>query len=358
MKLHLLGLLFPLLLLFFFVNSASAEDQVLVDFLYFDPSTDPNYCSICPTWVAAYESFLEKNETLTTIRDTYGEVSFEWIEYYSEEGQEKARTFSLAAFNSAVISLGESSFTAIEGVFNETYIRATIDAYLESSTPPPPPQNPPLAVFVLTAFSLGILETFSPCLIALLSFTLSFTIGQSTGFKENMLKVMTFGFGFVSSAVLLGLIIGMVFLSNPSFQNILMWASSLGAIILGLNLLGVLKAPLDTKPLISRLARKHVVTYAGLLGLGVVFYFLDPCIAPVFFAMLPLLAHAQFLLILLTFSVGMIIPFIALGFVAGFISKLARTTYRHKSKIRALSGLILIGYSIYIIFLVLGPALV
>jgi cytochrome c biogenesis protein CcdA len=357
MKRNLLTPLFPLLLAFLFVNSAAAQNQVYVDFLFWDPSTSPVYCPTCPSWVAAYESFLEKNDTLTAIQGTYGEVSFEWIEYYSDEGQAKAQLFSLAAPNPAVISLGENNFTVVEGDFDEAYIRATIDAYLEYSSPPPPPQLP-LVVLVLTAFSLGVLETFSPCLIALLSFILSFTIGRSTDFKENMSQVLAFGIGFVFSAVLLGLIIGMVFLSNPSFQHILMWVTSLGAILLGLNLLGVLKLPFDTKPLISTLARKHVLTYAGLFSLGIVFYFLDPCIAPVFFAMLPLLAHTQFLLVLLTFSVGMLLPFIALGFVAGSISKLARTTYRHKSKIRALSGLILIGYSIYIIFVVLNPALV
>jgi cytochrome c biogenesis protein CcdA len=46
---------------------------------------------------------------------------------------------------------------------------------------------------------------------------------------------------------------------------------------------------------------------------------------------------------------GVIIPFIGIGLLAGSISKLARSTYRHKSKIRAISGLILIAYSIYLI---------
>jgi cytochrome c biogenesis protein CcdA len=43
------------------------------------------------------------------------------------------------------------------------------------------------------------------------------------------------------------------------------------------------------------------------------------------------------------------VPFVGIGVVTGSISKLARNMYRHKSKIRIISGLILICYAIYLI---------
>jgi len=114
--------------------------------------------------------------------------------------------------------------------------------------------------------------------------------------------------------------------------------------------LGLLKIPFETKPLVKKLARKYVLTYGGLVLLGSLFYFLDPCIAPIFIAMLPILSLEALPLILLIFSLGVILPFFLIGILAGSISKLARGTYKHKSKIRAISGLILIAYAIYLIF--------
>jgi cytochrome c biogenesis protein CcdA len=54
-------------------------------------------------------------------------------------------------------------------------------------------------------------------------------------------------------------------------------------------------------------------------------------------------------LILFVFSLGVMTPFIGFGILAGSISKLARSTYRHKSAIRAASGLMLIAFAIYLI---------
>jgi len=203
---------------------------------------------------------------------------------------------------------------------------------------------------VLTlAFSFGFFETFSPCLIILLAFILSYTIGETTGFKKNFSQVMIFGGGFLLAALVLGLAFGLVFLSMPTLTFSLTLGVSIFAILFGLNLLGVFKVPVETKPAIQKLAKKYVFTYLGLFFLGFVFYFLDPCIAPIFVSMVPLLYLTYLPLILLIFCIGAIIPFIVIGASAGSISKLTRSVYRNRTKIRAISGLILIGYALYLI---------
>jgi cytochrome c biogenesis protein CcdA len=53
------------------------------------------------------------------------------------------------------------------------------------------------------------------------------------------------------------------------------------------------------------------------------------------------------------FCLGAIIPFICIGLFAGSVSKLARTTYKHRFIIRAISGSILISYAIYLAVLLL-----
>ena len=343
----------PVILCMLFIVFAGvvySSNQVVVDFLFWDPSKDPNWCPTCEPWLIAYEDFLRKNETVNTIRNNYtSQVLFNWIEYYSQAGEIKRQLYNITQTNSMIIKDEEDNFTIIEGAFNETYIREVIDAYLESTPPPPPPPPQPLIGVLALAFSLGFFETFSPCLVAMLSFILSYTIGQSNQFRGSMLKVMTFGIGFVSAAALLGLAVGITFLSMPMLNSVLLWILCIIVILLGFNLLGLLEMPFQTKPLIQKLTRKYVTTYTGLVVLGFLFYFLDPCIAPIFFAVLPLLTRAEFLLILLVFCLGVILPFVGIGFVAGSISKLTRSTYRHRSKIRAVSGLILIAYALYLI---------
>lgn len=211
-----------------------------------------------------------------------------------------------------------------------------------------------LMAILTLAITLGFFETFSPCVMIMLSFILSYTISKTTGFKSGFLQVMMFGAGFLSAAAILGLAFGMVFLSMPTLQFYLTWIVCIFAIIFGLGLLGILKPPFETKPLIRKLARKYVFTYVGLIILGFVFYFLDPCIAPIFVSMVPILFSGYLTLILLAFCIGAVIPFIGIGLFAGSVSKLVRSTYRHQFIIRAISGLLLIGYALYlIIFLML-----
>jgi len=337
-----------LVLAFVFLLSsivAYSSEQVIVEFLYSNPRSDPLYCDTCPSWVALYNKFLAINDTMNSIRRDYeGEVVFEWINITSDEGKEKQQLYKVSP-NSIVIN-GEIK---IEGDFDETYIREIIDNVLEEISPPPRPPESLISILAL-AFSFGFFETFSPCLIALLSFILSYTVGKTTRSIETVLQVMLFGGGFVLAAVLVGLTVGLTFLSFQPFQVVLTWIVCFFAIFFGLNQLGLLKISFETKPLVQKLARKYVFASGGLVLLGFLFYFLDPCIAPIFIAMLPILSLEALPLILLVFSLGVILPFFLIGILAGSISKLARGTYKHKSKIRAISGLILIAYAIYLIF--------
>jgi cytochrome c biogenesis protein CcdA len=211
------------------------------------------------------------------------------------------------------------------------------------------------------AFSFGFFETFSPCLLILLSFVLSYSIGGTTRFKEGFSKVMTFGIGFVFATVFVFLAsVGLVVASSTfAFQNVLMWVVFAIAIFFGLDLLGLsvlkfLRLEVKTKSTIQKLSRKLAFTYIGLIILGFLFYFLDPCIAPIFIVMFGTFQQAllEFLpLVLFVFCIGVMLPFIGIGILAGSISKLARGAYRHRSKIRAVSGIILIAYAVYFIII-------
>ena len=349
------------LFLILIINVVYSSEQVTIIFLYWDPSTDGD-CPTCDAWIALYEDFLEKNDTINRIQNDADDVVIKWIEYHSTEGVRECENYGVNAPNSIVIIDEEGNFTRVIGDFNETYIREVIDAYLAESDRHHLLQSPPLIAILGLAFSFGFFETFSPCLIILLSFVLSYTVGETTTrFKEGLLRVMSFGIGFVSASmlVLFGLAVGLIIISSMlRIQNFLMWVICVFAILFGIDLLGInvfkfIKVKVETKSLIQKLARKSASTYIGLITLGFIFYFLDPCLAPIFALMIttfqPTLLLEFLPLILLTFCFGVLIPFIGIGVIAGSISKLARSTYRHRSEIRAISGLILILYTLYII---------
>jgi cytochrome c-type biogenesis protein len=331
-----------------FVQLAYSSSGVVVEFLYYDPSQDPDFCTTCPTWTKAYEAFLTKNETVSRIETDYrNRVAFNWTQF----PERWAPIEHLAEFDSLTIRNDQGNVTTVQGDFNETYIREVIEAYLQDTAPPPPSAQPLIAVLAVS-FSFGFFETFSPCLMVLLSFVLSYSLGQARKFRDGLFQVGCFGIGFVGAALFLGLAVGALSFGIGSFYRLSTLIVCVFAILFGLYQMNLFKRTLvETKPLIKTLAKKYAVTYGGLLLLGFAFYFLDPCIAPIFFAMLPLMTHAYLPLILLTFSVGVILPFIFIGLLSGSLSKLTRVTYKHKAKIRTISGLILVGYGAYLLVL-------
>ena len=357
--------LFSFVLFLLFVQMAYSTGQVVIEFFYLNPEEGdlgPLWKS-CPDCLEKYNEFLEKNDTINRIQSNYtSQVLVNRTRFClpSEEGAAKKELYNITQPNSIVIRDEKGNFTKIEGAFNETYIRQVIDAYLKGESPPPTPlpQLQPLAAVLAVAFSFGFFETFSPCLLALLSFVLSFTIGKTTQFKEGFFHVMTFGIGFVFAAILLGSTVGLILSSLATFYITLslimcIFALFFGLDLLGFNVLKILNIKFETKPLVTKLSRKYAYTYTGLVLLGFLFYFLDPCIAPIFVSMVPLMLLEYLPLIILVFSFGVILPFIVIGMIAGSVSKLVRVTYKHRSKIRAISGLVLIAYALYLIILVM-----
>jgi len=324
------GLAVTIFSLFACLSVACASEQMLVEFFYLP--------SGCPTCDRAKPLMFE-------IERQYGEkIKVEWIDVSRSEGLQQFRQYNLTRVPAVVVN---REYMILSNEITREKLGAVIDAYLRE-TPPMPSPSAPLSL--IAAFTLGFFETFSPCLIAILSFILSYTVGKATHFKEGMLRGITFGVGFVSAAIVLGATFAIALVSIPNLQNVMVWIICIFVIIFGLNLLGLLKMPIQTKPLVKKLTERYAFTYVGLFSLGFVFYFLDPCIAPFLFTMLLMLQGSAFILLLL-FCLGAIIPFIGIGIVAGSASKLARRTYKHRHKIRAISGIILISYAIYLITL-------
>lgn len=350
------ALIFFLLLLI--GNRASAfNNLIVIEFLYF--------FSPCPK--CTNDVYHHNVNVLNNIKIDYGDkILVRWIPFFSEEGERKRDQYGIEIWNQNAIVINYE--VVITGYANESYVRELIDYYIGVKPFPPSPQQVPsplqsdFGALLTFAFIFGLLETFSPCLVIMLSFLLCYTIGEPSSFSKKFLRVMTFGAGFILATLFMFFATIALVGITPMFytQQVLMWvvctfAVLLGLDLLGINILGPFKIENKVKPLIRRLTKTFAFTYAGLAMIGFLFYFLDPCTAPIFVTLMATSEYAlifRFLpIILFMFCMGAVIPFICISFLSASISKLARSTYRHRSKIRKISGAILISYVLYIIVL-------
>jgi cytochrome c-type biogenesis protein len=341
-SLHLVLALFFLQLV---VGICYSSEPLVVECIYWDPRS---YCQFCPLFESIYQDFLAKNRTVNEIsKDYQNMVIFRWIDITSQDGIKKKEEYGITV--NPLYALGVGGRLVLQGDdFTEANVRMVIEAALNDSTAIVPPTKQLIPVLA-SAFVFGFLETFSPCLVALLAFVLTYTIGKTNSFQDGFLRVLTFGTGFVSAAVAMSLTVSLVFASLHSVQTALVWTACIFAFLFAFNQFGLLKLPIDTKGVVKKLARRHVLSLGGLILLGFLFYFLDPCLAPIFVAFLPVFSFEVLPLVFLVFCLGAFIPFIFLGSIAGSISKFARTTYKYKATIRMASGFILITYVLYTI---------
>jgi len=344
--------IFVVVILFSFIvikNVYCVSNQVLLEFLYYKP------CSKCPTIRKYYDVYLHNSKVLANIQRDYGEkVVVEQIPFYSSEGIEKVKQYNLSFMDwNSVIVNHKVVLVGGDKPIDEILLRQVIDTYLggQYTYDIGDSLNTSVMGLLVTSFILGFFETFSPCLIIMLSFIASYTLGDKTGFREGFVKIMIFGVGFVSASAIIGLACGLFLLSVPNLQSYLTMAICIFAVIFGLNLLGILKFPfsIQAKPFIKKITRKYVFTYIGIFMLGFIFYFLDPCIAPVFASMAAALFSNVFLLGMLTFCIGSIIPFVGIGLLTGSISKITRKVYKYRQIFKGISGIILISYALYLI---------
>jgi len=334
-----------LALLLIFILNAYSESPVLIEFIYLDPSKSDLFCSTCPSWQDEWTRFQEAVSLIDDIQRDYGnQVQIERLAIGTPEGNEGFHRYNLTKWRAVVIN----RTIKLEGEqISKENLTWYIDMYLRGEDPGANAVSPVSALF---AFSLGLFSGLSPCLMAMLAFILSYTSGTVSNFRSGMLRVLVFGIGFISAIMLLGTLFATTLMSIPSLYRAIMWAVSILMILIGLNLIGFLNVPFRTKPFVQRLAQKYGSTIVGLFSLGFVFYFVNLCAAPLSFAVLPTLTAMKNVFLLAFFGLGVLIPFFAVGILAGGSPTLAkRIREQHRRKIRALSGVILLAYSLWLI---------
>lgn len=199
------------------------------------------------------------------------------------------------------------------------------------------------------AYSLGLFAGFSPCLMAILGFLLSFTAGTSSSTKNGMVRAVIFGLGLVSSYIVLGLCLLSFKKSIPSLEGF-SYITGIIIILIGLNLIEILKSPVALDNYFQNSVRRYAGTLGGIFFLGILFSFVKvPCTAPMLLVLLNKTitsGTANNLILLLAFSAGVLTPFIGIGLIGGYtLSKQIRS---YKIYLKKISGFVLILLGLWI----------
>ena len=185
--------------------------------------------------------------------------------------------------------------------------------------------NDPTPLTLMIVFTGGLLTSLGPCSLSLLPITVAYLAGFKNK-QKPLQKTISFCGGIVVSLVILGSLsgfLGKIYGQLPGFFSIFI---SLLAIVMGLNLLGLLKFSLPSGPdpeiWTSKVPPSFAPVSAGLaFGLAS-----SPCTTPVLAVLLAWVAKQgnplSGTIFLASFAIGQIVPLFIAGTFAASIPKL------------------------------------
>ena len=203
--------------------------------------------------------------------------------------------------------------------------------------------NPGPITFLLI-FSAGLLTSLGPCSLSLMPLTIAYIGGSKN--KNNQIKILSFCTGVIFSLVLLGALSGFLGKIYGQLPHIFTTGVSIFAIIMGLNLLGLIRFQLPNSP-DFKFIENRVPSFLSPMVTGAAFGLASsPCITPVLATLLAWVSQAKNPLIsiifLFFFGLGQVMPLIIVGFTTDNLKKLLE--FRQFSQvIPTFSGLILIS---------------
>jgi len=208
--------------------------------------------------------------------------------------------------------------------------------------------------YVLT-FIEGIASFISPCLLPMVPIYLSYFIGED---EENNNKAILNSVGFVLGFTIVFLILsifasqlGSILSSNIRYIKIIF---GIVIILFGLNYMDILKIKFLNKTNAKNLNTKNFNFYKAIL-FGILFSVSwTPCIGTFLSSALLLIAKEQDVLkgiiMMLLYSIGLGIPFIISAILIEKLKNVFDYIKKHYDIIKKISGVILIGAGIYMIF--------
>jgi cytochrome c-type biogenesis protein len=175
-------------------------------------------------------------------------------------------------------------------------------------------------------FAGGLLTSLGPCSLGLLPVTLAYLAGFEGGGHRPWLRSLSFCSGIVASLVLLGLASGSLGRIYGQVPGLIPTLVALLAVLMGLNLLGLLPLRLPAGPDPERW-RQLVPPALAPLAAGLAFGLAaSPCTTPVLAVLLAWIAQAgqplAGVVLLSAFAAGQVLPLVLAGFAAVWLPRL------------------------------------
>ncbi|WAI01074.1 urease accessory protein UreH domain-containing protein [Methanogenium organophilum] len=317
-------------------------------------------CILCISTVGASTIFLEyyhmdrcsdckiTDPLIADLENAYdGTLTIEWIDTGTLEGWERWKPHGFLEVPAVVVN---GTIKIPKEEITEENIRAAIERALSETDRGEIPSD--IDWDIPLAYSFGLFSGFSPCLMAILGFILAYVTGSGKGLRNSILNSLTFGLGLVAAYIFMGSCVLLAGMSLGGFGPCLTIVAGVITILVGVNLIGLLRIPIDTNTFIQSSVRKYSATLAGLFFLGMLFSIVKaPCAAPMILILLSKIlidGTVQDLSLLLVFGAGVLTPFIGVGIIGGYSS--SNKIREHRNVIKAVSGIILIGFGFWLLF--------
>ncbi len=220
-------------------------------------------------------------------------------------------------------------------------------------------------VGILAAFGAGVLSFLAPCTLALVpgyvSYLAGFTLADAPAGgaapRANqaraaaVLNTLLFALGFTLVFIVLGASLGALSRVLTSFDTWLNRVSGVLIIAMGLMSMGLLRVPFFQRGYGVQASPARSLRYAGSFLVGAAFAVgWTPCVGPVLGAVFVLAGTSgsvgQGALLLFAYALGLMLPFIAAGFVTGWTSWLLRRRGRWLTLANQVAGVLLIALGI------------
>ena len=207
----------------------------------------------------------------------------------------------------------------------------------------------------LLTFLEGLASFISPCLLPMLPIYISYFMGEEEKSKKKaILNSIAFVLGFTFVFLILSIFASTVghFISN--YTRYIKIAFGIIIIILGFNYMEIIKLKFLNKTKGIQIKNKNINFFKAMI-FGILFSISwTPCIGTFLSSALLLIAKEQAvvkgIILMLLYSIGLGVPFII---SAGLIERLKEVfdfIKKNYKKVKIISGLILIGMGIYMIF--------
>jgi cytochrome c-type biogenesis protein len=219
------------------------------------------------------------------------------------------------------------------------------------------------AVSFPLAFGAGLLSFLSPCVLPLLPAYLSFMTGMTTAELSDdrrskaqvMVPALLFVVGFSVVFVGLGASASLLGTLLVRYRDMIEKVAGLVVVAFGVLMLGIVKVPWLYGEARADMTKSRSFGRGASLVMGMAFAAgWTPCVGPILGSILALAgasgSAAQGALLLLTYSAGLGVPFLAVALLFGRVRPLLAWLNRHALAVNRSAGVVLIAVGVLIFF--------